>query len=373
MRIVASKKVLSDAFGLLERIVPTRSSNPLLTSVHVEVVDTGLILSGTSADNSLQVSVPAEVMRHGQAGHVQFTLPCHLAGQIIRNFGGATVELSVEGNSCHLNSGGSSTSLATGDAAAFPALEAAGEDGNSLRLPAAVFLRALNHVRYAASTEAFQAVFRGIRIEWHHRHLRFVGSDGFRLAYTTLPPLDGAAAQHLIVPARFTPEVTAAFKGWEGDLDLTVSGGRLWLARPGLTLHLGLLDGDFPDYTRVIPASPTGTITLSAAALQESVARVSVMSDSNANYRLSLRTGHGQLTLLAENDYGRAADTLEAQLTGPCEEGFEIAYNARFLREALAGRAGDVTLALTNSASPTLITDTAAPENSAVLVSLKGG
>ena len=86
MKANVTKKTLSEGLGLLERVIPSRSSNPLLTALKVEASEAGLTLSGTNLEIDLSCFVPAEVQ-----SPQDFVVPAHLFAQIVRNLGGELV------------------------------------------------------------------------------------------------------------------------------------------------------------------------------------------------------------------------------------------------------------------------------------------
>src|SRR6476646_6837317 len=216
MKANVTKKTLSEGLGLLERVIPSRSSNPLLTSLKVEASEAGLTLSGTNLEIDLSCFVPAEV----QAPQ-NFVVPAHLFSQIVRNLGGELVELEITGNELAVRSGGSDFKLQTGDIDAYPPLTF--PEHADVSLNAEERAKAFSSVRYAASNEAFQAVFRGIKLEHRPEGARVVASDGYRVAIRDFPA-DGDG-RSLIIPARSVDELIRVLK--DGEARFTYGDGLL--------------------------------------------------------------------------------------------------------------------------------------------------
>lgn len=227
---------------MLERIVPSRSSNPLLTSLKVEAEPRGLTLSGTNLEIDMACFVPAEVDREAA-----FVVPAHLFAQIVRNLGGELVELSLSGNELSVQSGGSNFKLQIGELGAYPLLSFPTRSDASY--DARELARSLASVRYAAATEAFQAVFRGIKIEQLGGRARVVASDGFRLALRDFNA--HGETRNLIVPARSADELIRVVR--DGEVGVTYGEGTLGITTERVKMNVKLMDGEFPDYERVIP------------------------------------------------------------------------------------------------------------------------
>ncbi|KQR15633.1 DNA polymerase III subunit beta [Deinococcus sp. Leaf326] len=359
MRANVTKKTLSEGLGLLERVIPNRSSNPLLTALKVEASETGLTLSGTNLEIDLSCFVPAEVQ-----SPQDFVVPAHLFSQIVRNLGGELVELELSGAELAVRAGGSDFKLQTGDLAAYPPLTF--PTHADVSLDGGELARAFSSVRYAASNEAFQAVFRGIKLEHRAESARVVASDGYRVAIRDFPA--SGEGRNLIVPARSADELIRVLR--DGEARFTYGDGQLSVTTDRVRMNLKLLDGDFPDYERVIPKDIKLQVTLPATALKEAVSRVAVLADKNANNRVEFLVSEGKLRLAAEGDYGRAQDTLDV-VQGGSEPAMSLAFNARHVLDALGPIDGEAELLFSGSTSPAIFRASGGGGYMAVMVTLR--
>lgn len=361
MKATVTKKTLNEGLSLLERVIPNRSSNPLLTFLKVDAEHAGLTLSGTNLEIDQSCFVPAEVQEPQP-----FVVPAHLFAQIVRNLGGELVELELTGQELAVRSGGSDFKIQTGDFEAYPPLSFPSQADVSLN--AEELAKAFGSVRYAASNEAFQAVFRGIKLEHHaeDESARVVASDGYRVALKDFPATgDG---RNLIIPARSVDELIRVLK--DGEARFTYGDGMLSVTTDRIRMNLKLLDGDFPDYERVIPKDIKLQVTLSATKLKESVGRVAVLADKNANNRIEFMISDGQLRLAAEGDYGRAQDTLDVSQVGG-EPAMSVAFNARHVLDALSPIEGEAEILFSGPTSPAIFRPVGSRSYTAVIVALR--
>lgn len=181
-----------------------------------------------------------------------------------------------------------------------------------------------------------------------------MASDGYRLALYDLPLPQGFQAK-AVVPARSVDEMVRVLKGADGaEADLALGEGVLALAPEGgsgVRMALRLMEGEFPDYQRVIPQEFALKVQVEGEALREAVRRVSVLSDRQ-NHRVDLLLEEGRILLSAEGDYGKGQEEVPAQVEGP---GMAVAYNARYLLEALAPVGDRAHLGISGPTSPSLI------------------
>lgn len=229
-------------------------------------------------------------------------------------------------------------------------------------------LRKLRHVRYAAAHDEYRAIFRGVQFEAREGHLRFVATDGFRLA---LAETEAETTEELrfVVPANAVDLILEGTRHLGEDAEVTLflheENHRLGVQAGNLSVATGLLQGTFPDYEQVIPdefvaRASFPKITLKAA-LQEALPFVS------GNHRVDLCLDEG--VLAAENDYGNARIPLNFELEG---EALCPAFNAQHLLDAIAHLPDEnLELALTGPQTPARLTPKGRTDALAVVVPLR--
>ncbi len=348
MEVRIPKRTLAEGLSILERIIPSRSSNPILTYLPIELSEQGLVLRGTNGEVDIEVRLPAEIQGSGQV-----LVPAQTFAQIVRSAPGELVELIFgagerTGERLELHSGAFNTQLSTTSPDGYPELAFA--TPGSEKIAASRLAQAITRVRYAASTEEYRAIFRGVQLEMSPTSLRSVASDGFRLARYDLPMQ--LQTRKLVIPAKSADEIVRVFKDAPGEVAFAVGEGTLTLVGEAVRMSVKLMEGEFPDYARVIPQSFVLEATLAAEALRESLKRVAVLSDRN-NHRVNLLFNDGKLDIDAEGDYGRGREELAIDSSG--ESQLMVAYNAQYLIDALAPIEGAVRIKLSGPTSPSVV------------------
>src|SRR5690606_1342028 len=363
MIVRVAKKTLADTLAHVERIIPSRSSNPGLSLLRLDLKPGAIELSGSNMDIDIRARMPADV-----EGGTSHAVVAHVFGMVVRSLPAEDVELAFSDNELQITSGTYTTKLQLVPAVSAPVLSFAEQHEGSI--PAHVFTQALSGARYAAAVADFQAVFRGVKLEFGEQSLRAVATDGFRLAYYHVAEGAGLTAD-VIVPARSVDELVRILG--DGEVQLSLSEGQLSVQHDNYALNLKLMDGVFPDYERVIPSNFPVGIALSASRLAEAVGRVSLMADKTANNRIDLFIKDGTATITAEGSFGRSQEELQVEQEGTDSE-IALAYNARFLVDALGPVTGDVRLQFSGAgAAPSVIRDIADDNYLAMVVPLRTG
>ena len=362
MKVHVPKKYLADSLSHVERIIPNRSSNPSLSLLRLDLSEKYLTLSGSNMDLDIQARLSADTENEGS-----FALPASVFSQVIKSLPGDLVELGFSDTELDITSGSFGTKLQlAGSSSVSPLLFPETYEGS---LDAGHFAKALVHVRYAAAIAEYQAIFRGVKIEFGKDKTRTVATDGFRLAYYNLPIASGVQGD-IVVPARSVDELVKLLS--DGDTQISLADNQLSLKNGAYKANIKLMEGNFPDYERIIPSSFPVAITLDATVLAEAVSRVAVMADKTANNRVDFFIKEGHLQITAEGSYGRSQEAIEVVQEGNDPE-IALAYNAKYLVDALGPVEGDIRLSFSGTTSPSVASSFKDPNYLAMVVPLRTG
>ncbi len=366
MKVHVPKKTLAETLAHVERIIPSRSSNPGLSLLRIDTTTEGIELSGSNMDIDIRSRFTADTEGEGS-----YALPAHVFSQVVRALPGDVVEMEFDDKELDLASDTFATKLplmapSSAPELSFPAKLEGGLD-------AAALVKALTSVRYAAAVADYQAVFRGVKLEFGASTTRAVATDGFRLAYYHVETSSGLEGD-VVVPARSVDELARIVT--EGEVELGLSEGQLSVHSGPFSLNLKLMEGTFPDYERIIPQTFSVSVTVDAPKLSEAVSRVALMADKTANNRVDLFVKDGSLQITAEGSYGRSQESMDVLQEGTDPE-IALAYNAKYLVDALGPVAGDVRLSFSGggpaSSPPSVLADLGDPSYLAMVVPLRTG
>jgi DNA polymerase-3 subunit beta len=188
--------------------------------------------------------------------------------------------------------------------------------------------------------------------------LRGVATDGHRLARIEVAQPAGAEGMPgVIVPRKAIYELKKLLSEGAGDVGISLSETKIKFVVGNAVLVSKLIDGNFPDYERVIPAGNDKILEIDCKLFAQAVDRVSVISNEKTR-AIKLAVDAGKLTLSAtSSEHGNATEEVEATYSATP---IEIGFNSRYLLEMLSNIEGDTTQFLLNDgASPAVVRDTA--------------
>ncbi len=332
MKVSIERSALLKAMSQAQSVVERRNTIPILANVLIEAEGTAVSFRATDLDIEVVDKTLATVERAGAS-----TVGAHTLHEIVRKLpDGSMVELIDDGASGRLEvrAGRSHFSLATLPREDFPVM-ASSEYSCNFAAPAAVLRRLFDKSKFAISTEETRYYLNGVYMHASDgasgRVLRCVATDGHRLARIDAPLPDGAADMPgVIVPRKTVGELRKLLEDDEMQIAVSVSETKIRFATPEITLTSKVIDGTFPDYTRVIPAGNTRRLEVDAAEFAQAVDRVSTVSSERSRaVKLSLDEDRMILSVNAP-DSGAAEEELAVAYN---DERLEIGFNAKYLLE----------------------------------------
>ena len=261
-------------------------------------------------------------------------------------------------------------------------------DTYSIPVNVKVLKRTLENIKAFPANEEYQAAFRSINIEHGEGdQLTFVGTDGFKLAYITVPrhknegdeehqELTNTPLIDALLPAYQIPLITKMLSSIKEDtVNLQWDERGISFNSQDLDLCLSLSQDAFPAWRRIIPSSIVCSVVIDTKVLQSTIARVAalIMSDGTLpNKQINFSCVNKAITLSSISQSGNLQQVIEAEeQTG--EEDFLVKFNAKNLLLGLKPLPdGLVTLQFSGVENPTLITHEAYPEYLSVVVPLRG-
>ena len=356
MKTIIERNALLKALNHVQGVVERRNTIPILSNVLLEVDKNILSLTATDLEIEIREQVEADV---SEAGAI--TAPAHMLYEIVRKLpDGGQIELSVDEGQSRLSlvSGRSTFVLQTLPREDFPSMPK-DEMPVTFALGSNDLRRLIDKTRFAISVEETRYYLNGIYLhvlDDESPMLRAVATDGHRLARVQMPQPAGADKMpSIIVPRKTVSEVQKLLEEADGEVALQVSDTRINFAFADIVLTSKLIDGKFPDYTRVIPTENDKTLSVDAKSLSQSVDRVAAIS-SEKSRAVKLSLDSDKLGLSVSNpESGNANDELSVSYSS---EPLEIGFNARYLLDIAAQLDGEKAMfQLSDAGSPTVVLD----------------
>src|SRR5882762_2293216 len=255
MKVTVERADLLKSLSHVHRVVERRNTIPILSNVLLRSKLTELSSKATDLDLEVIETVTAEVNPGGAT-----TVPAHMFYEIVRKLPeGAQIVLESSGDRAMIaiRAGRTRFTLQTLPESDFPDL-AAGELTHKFTVGAVDLKRLIDKTQFAISTEETRYYLNGIYLHavsaGNQMMLRAVATDGHRLAQFELAAPPGAEGMpSVIVPRKTVGEVQRLIDNNAGEVTIELSPSKIRLTVDGVVLTSKLIDGTFPDYTRVIP------------------------------------------------------------------------------------------------------------------------
>ncbi len=356
MKISIERGTLLKAVSQAQSVVERRNTIPILANVLIEAEGEQVQFRATDLDIEVVDKAVAQVEKAGATTVAATTLH-----EIVRKLpDGALVTLTADSAAGRLTveAGRSNFSLATLPKEDFPVM-ASSEYASNFTASAALLRRLFDKSKFAISTEETRYYLNGVYMHVADgsdgaKVLRCVATDGHRLARIDADLPDGAAEMPgVIVPRKTVGELRKLLEDDDMDIAVSVSETKVRFATPEITLTSKVIDGTFPDYTRVIPQGNTRKLEVDAAEFAQAVDRVATVS-SERSRAVKLQLESDKLVLSVNAPDSGAAEEELAVAYG--DERLEIGFNAKYLLEIASQVDRENAVFMFNSAGdPTLM------------------
>ncbi len=358
MKATIERATLLRCLSHVQSVVERRNTIPILSNVLIEA-DEGGSVKVMATDLDLQVIENMAAASVDTAG--AFTVSAHLLFDIARKLPeGSQVSLETADNRMAIKAGRSRFSLPTLPRDDFPTI-VEGDLPTSFELPAKLLAELIDRTRFAISTEETRYYLNGIFLHVADDDkpvLKAAATDGHRLARFTIDQPEGADGMpDVIVPRKAVAELRKLLEeALDGNVQIDLSASKIRFTlggEGGVVLTSKLIDGTFPDYSRVIPTGNDKLLKIDPRSFFDGVDRVAtIATEKTRAVKMGLETDKVVLSVTSP-DNGTATEEVVAEYGA---DGFEIGFNANYLKDILSQIDSDVVeLHLADAGAPTLI------------------
>ncbi len=311
---------LQSVSGIVER----RHTLPILSNVLLEKMGDRLTLLATD----IEIQITTTTAGAGGDGDGAVTVGARKLQEILRSLSdNSEVSLVLEDKRLQVRSGKSRFSLQTLPANDFPRMTISEGDTKQFSISQKDFRQLIAKTQYSMAAQDVRYYLNGLLLLVEGKELRAVATDGHRLAFASVEIDADLARQEMILPRKTVLELNRLLVDTDDALNITLASNQVRFAFGSVVLVSKLIDGKFPDYERVVPATLKNHMTVARQTLMQAMSRAAILT--NEKFRgVRVVLSENSLKLIAANaEQEEAQEEIEVNYTGdPIDVGFNVGY-----------------------------------------------
>ena len=361
MNITIDREILLENLNVISRGLPNKSPMPILTGIKMEVTDTDLYLTSSNTDISVEVLITDTSLKITEPGKT--VVPGKQFIDIIRIIGAKKVNLFLdENNSLIIRGDKSEFNLKIMDYMDYPNIDFVTLE-NPLTLDSSELKSIIKETVFATSQNEKKPILTGVNFNNKDNQLTITATDSFRLAQKILS-IDSYDDFNITIPNRSLDEMSKILDSYDGKISLYFSLNKLLLKYKNVLFQTRLLDGNYPDTSRIMPTNFPIVIRFNRDELLAVVERVSIMSpkdrekdrETTANIiKLTIKKDRLIELSTSNNILGSATEEIiptDIEATNAISIGFSSRYFIEALRSFMSA---EITISLSGEIRPFII------------------
>lgn len=375
MKLSLPQQEFLPALQAVARSCGVRASLPVLANLLMEAENGTVKLSATNLELGVIKSIQADIQEEGA-----ITVPAKTLLEIVGSLSGEKLEVESIGEHLKISTKHFQAKLNCIAESEFPTIPIITE--SSITVDSGVLKESLPQITFAAASDEGRPVLTGVLVEIKNDKLELVATDGFRLAHKHVGlKSSGNTGMRALIPRRTLEEVVRLLTGEDEEsperlgeppgveIGTSENQNQMIFKFKRTYLSSRLIEGQFPAWEKIIPASFENKTIVQRAALLRAVKLASVFAKDAANI-LKIETGDGKVKILSEaKEIGGQETELEAEVSG---SPILIALSSRFLSEILQAISSQtVLIQFSGNLSPVVIRPADEPELEYVIMPIR--
>ena len=337
MNFSIDRNVLLENLNLIARGLPVKTAMPVLNGIKMELTNEDLYLTSSNTDVSVQVVINHESLQIKETGKI--VVPGNYFIQIIRKINSKTVDISlIEDKIIVIKAERSEFKLNLLSVFDYPNIDFVCLD-KPLVLSAKNLRSIIRETAYATSANEKRPILTGVSLKYADHKLVAIATDSFRLSQKVTELDNEFDNFNIVVPYKSLDELSKALELYNDDVEVYFNKIKIVFKFKNILFQSRLLDGAYPDTSRLIPAEFPVKVRFNKDELLAAIDRVSLLSnkDKDNQYnvvRFNIREDHVVEVSSSSTEIGNAIE--EIVPTDPIEgPALKIAFSAKYITDAL--------------------------------------
>lgn len=339
MKFIVQREPLLKSVQDVMKAISSRTAIPILTGMKIEAKANGIVLTGSDSDISIESHIPAEedgIVHVEQIEEGSIVLQARYFSDIVRKLPENTIEFEANDQlQVTIRSGKAEFNLNGQNAAEYPQLPKLKTD-DSFELPTDLLKNVIKQTVFAVSSMETRPILTGVNLKLSDNTLNFTATDSHRLASREIPVAEANVEfSSVVVPGKSLNELSKILDDTEETVDISVTQNQILFRTRNLFFLSRLLDGNYPETSRLIPDQSKTTIHVNTRDLLHTIDRASLLAREDRNNVVKLTTAADGIVEITSNspEIGRVSEEIAADsIEG---EELKISFSSKYMMDAL--------------------------------------
>ncbi len=350
MNIKIDRELLINPLGNVAGIVEKRHALPILSNLLLENQEGNLKFTATDLEMQISTQIKTKL-----SDDFQITISAKKLFDITRALPEkSNIDIQIEENKVTVKAKKSRFNLVTLPPKDYPVMKKDIDDVIKLKLSQNILKNLLKQVDFSMAQQDIRYYLNGLLIEIKDNNLNIVGTDGHRLSFTSTALKDPCKNIQVIVPRKTIVELVKLLSDSDAIVEVGLTNNQVNFNFNDIDLITKVIDGKFPDYSRVIPNGHDNIFDIDRETLLDAMLRASILS--NDKYRgIRMVVEENNLKLISNNsEHEEAEEEIEIKYKG---DKIDIGFNVTYLIDVLTNiQTENLTIAFSDSSSSCLVT-----------------
>jgi len=350
MNIKIDRELLINPLGNVAGIVEKRHALPILSNLLLENQEGNLKFTATDLEMQISTQIKTKL-----SDDFQITISAKKLFDITRALPEkSNIDIQIEENKVTVKAKKSRFNLVTLPPKDYPVMKKDIDDVIKLKLSQNILKNLLKQVDFSMAQQDIRYYLNGLLIEIKDNNLNIVGTDGHRLSFTSTALKDPCKNIQVIVPRKTIVELVKLLSDSDAIVEVGLTNNQVNFNFNDIDLITKVIDGKFPDYSRVIPNGHDNSFDIDRETLLDAMLRASILS--NDKYRgIRMVVEENNLKLISNNsEHEEAEEEIEIKYKG---DKIDIGFNVTYLIDVLTNiQTENLTIAFSDSSSSCLVT-----------------
>ncbi|MBM7662209.1 DNA polymerase-3 subunit beta [Bacillus mesophilus] len=361
MKFSIQKDYLVQGVQDVMKAVSSRTTIPILTGIKMVASEDGVTLTGSDSDISIESFIPLEeagdeIVEVEQRGSI--VLQARFFSEIVKKLPQDTVEIEVINQlQTVIRSGKAEFNLNGIDAEEYPMLPVVSEE-NVFSIPADLLKHMIRQTVFAVSASETRPVLTGVNWKIENNELQCIATDSHRLAFrkALIESANSIPGANVVIPGKSLNELSKILDDTTDKVDIFMTEQQVLFKMKNILFFSRLLDGNYPDTSRLIPTESKTDIFLNGKEFLQAIDRASLLAREGRNNVVKFSTLENGLVEVSSDspEIGKVTEELQSEKIDG--EELKISFSAKFMMDALKAIDGtEVKISFTGAMRPFFI------------------